>query len=131
MSRKLLITTVAAAVVVGGGIAVAFTINGSSPATTARDTAATRSVATVAATATENRTIPLAQTVRLRVKGMYCASCPFIVRQAIARVPGVVKVEVSVVDKTATVAFDAKRTTVAQIAAASTGAGYPATPVAP
>ena len=85
----------------------------------------------MATPSTEKRTIPAAQTVRLTVKGMYCASCPFIVRQAIARVPGVVKVNVNVVDKTATVNFDPKRTTVDQIAAASTGAGYPATPVAP
>ncbi|MHA1525027.1 MAG: mercury resistance system periplasmic binding protein MerP [Alphaproteobacteria bacterium] len=67
------------------------------------------------------------KTVTLAVKGMYCASCPYIVRGSMAAVEGVAKVEVSVADQSATVTFDDGKTTIAAIALASTNAGYPAT----
>lgn len=66
------------------------------------------------------------RTVTFAVENMSCASCPFIVRQSMAAVPGVSRVDVSFEAKTATVTFDDAKTTVDAIAAASTDAGYPA-----
>ena len=43
------------------------------------------------------------QTVILNVKGMTCASCPYIVKQTLARVDGVKDVDVSFRKKMATV----------------------------
>ncbi len=41
------------------------------------------------------------QRVTLRVENMYCASCPFIIKQTLAHVPGVNHVEISYEEKTA------------------------------
>ena len=59
---------------------------------------------------------------------MTCALCPITVRKAMERVEGVRSVEVDFEAKTASVAFDATATSAAEIAAASTNAGYPAKP---
>jgi mercuric ion binding protein len=69
------------------------------------------------------------QTVTLAVENMTCASCPFIVRKAMASVPGVTNVDVSYEKKIAVVTFDDAKTTVDAVAQASASAGYPATPV--
>ena len=69
------------------------------------------------------------QTVTLAVENMICASCPYIVRKAIASVPGVGKVNVSYEKGTAVVTFDDAKTTVQAIAQSSVDAGYPASPV--
>jgi periplasmic mercuric ion binding protein len=63
--------------------------------------------------------------VTLKVDNMYCASCPYIVKQSLAGVPGVTEVAVSYRDKTAVVTFDTARTSVAMLARATTEAGYP------
>lgn len=68
--------------------------------------------------------------VRLSVPGMYCASCPFIVRSAIGAVEGVTSVTADIDTRTATVVFDDAVATIAAIAAASASAGYQATVVA-
>ena len=68
------------------------------------------------------------RTVTLAVENMYCAACPLIVKESIAVVPGVSKVEVSYKAKTAVVTFDDVRTNLDSIAAASAKAGYPARP---
>ena len=67
------------------------------------------------------------QTKVFRVDQMTCSACPITVKAAIAAVKGVTTVDVNFDAKTATVTFDATVTTVQQIAAASTNAGYPAT----
>ena len=63
-----------------------------------------------------------------RVEQMTCATCPIAVKTAMGAVKGVTFVEVDFNAKTATVMFDPAVATPAQIAAASTNAGYPATP---
>ncbi|MEX2495026.1 MAG: heavy metal-associated domain-containing protein [Woeseia sp.] len=68
------------------------------------------------------------QVVTLRVGNMTCAMCPITVKKAMAGVPGVRSVEVDFEAKTARVVFDQSVTSPADIAAASTNAGYPAEP---
>lgn len=68
------------------------------------------------------------QTKVFRVEQMTCATCPIAVKAAMGAVKGVTSVEVDFNAKTATVTFDPAVATTAQIAAASTNAGYPATP---
>jgi len=68
------------------------------------------------------------QTRIFRIEHMTCAACPITVRTAMQRVSGVKSVEVNFDSKTATVTFDPERTSVEEIAAASTNVGYPATP---
>lgn len=67
------------------------------------------------------------QTVSMSVEKMTCALCPVTVRIAMERVDGVQNVEVDYDDKTAIVTFDDTKTTVADVAQASTDVGYPAT----
>jgi mercuric ion binding protein len=69
------------------------------------------------------------KTVTLAVKNMYCAACPYIVKQSLAQVPGVANVAVSFAKKTATVTYDDQQATLAKLTAATTAAGYPSTPV--
>ena len=66
-----------------------------------------------------------ARTVTLQVDNMYCASCPYIVKQSLAAVPGVKGVSVSFRDKTAIVTFDSARTNVAALTDATFATGYP------
>jgi len=63
-----------------------------------------------------------------RVEQMTCATCPITVKTAMASVRGVAAVEVDFESKTARVTFDPAVATPEQIAAASTNAGYPASP---
>ena len=65
------------------------------------------------------------RTVRLAVENMDCAACPLIVKQSLARVPGVTKVEVSYARKSASVTFDDAKATVAALIEATTTFGYP------
>lgn len=66
------------------------------------------------------------QTVTLAVENMTCASCPYIVKQSLAAVPGVTNVAVSFEKKSATVTFDDAKTTADALIGATTTAGYPA-----
>lgn len=66
------------------------------------------------------------RTVTLAVENMSCATCPYIVKKAIAAVPGVSKVEVSYEKKTAIVTFDDATTSLEAVTGASANAGYPA-----
>jgi len=61
------------------------------------------------------------------IENMTCATCPISVRKAMKRVDGVKSVEVDFETKIATVVYDPAMATPADIAAASTGVGYPAT----
>lgn len=69
------------------------------------------------------------RTVTLAVKNMYCAACPYIVKQSLAQVPGVGNVAVSYEKKTATVSYDDQQATLTKLTSATTAAGYPSTPV--
>ena len=70
-------------------------------------------------------------TVMLNVGNMWCASCPYIVKQSLARVDGVSSVNVFLYEQTATatatVTFDAGRTDVAALMRATEEVGFPAT----
>lgn len=63
------------------------------------------------------------------IENMTCATCPISVRKAMKRVDGVKSVEVDLETKIATVVYDPSVTTPADIAAASTNVGYPATKI--
>lgn len=65
------------------------------------------------------------RTVTLAVENMTCATCPYIVKQTLAAVPGVVKVDVSFVHRSAVVSFDDAHTDVADLTAATAGSGFP------
>ena len=65
------------------------------------------------------------QTVTLKVD-MWCASCPYIVKQVLASVNGVEEVEVSYEKQTAVVTFDDEQTTVAALTQATSDVGFPA-----
>jgi mercuric ion binding protein len=60
------------------------------------------------------------------IENMTCATCPITVRKAMEGVAGVMAVSVDFMAKTARTTYDSRRTSPAQIAAASTNAGYPA-----
>ncbi|MBI1330940.1 MAG: heavy metal transporter [Alphaproteobacteria bacterium] len=62
------------------------------------------------------------------IKNMTCPLCPVTVKKAMTGVTGVRTVRVDFGRKTATVTFDPSKTTADAITAASTNAGYPATP---
>jgi mercuric ion binding protein len=70
------------------------------------------------ATATE-------RTVTLQENNIYCASCPYIVKQSLAAVPGAKGVPASYRNKTAVVTFDSARTNVAALTDATFEMGYP------
>ena len=67
------------------------------------------------------------KTVTLSVPGMDCAACPIIVKSSLEAVPGVVKVVVSLVDKTAVVTFEDQKTMTSVLMAATSHVGYPST----
>jgi mercuric ion binding protein len=68
------------------------------------------------------------KTVTLTVENMSCATCPYIVKQSLAGVPGVIQAEVSLESKTAAVTFDDTQTNLAVITAATAEAGFPSHP---
>lgn len=65
------------------------------------------------------------RTVELKVDGMTCFSCPYIVKKTLARVDGVSDVEVSFEKKTAIVTFDDAKTDVEALTVATTDMGFP------
>src|SRR3546814_17352752 len=65
------------------------------------------------------------RTVTLNVEGMTCASCPYIVRQSLASVDGVVAVDVSFDDKIAVVTFDDSKAEAADLTKATAAMGFP------
>lgn len=66
------------------------------------------------------------QGVEFSVPGMFCASCPFVVKAAMSKVDGVLSVETDLEERTAYVRYDDSITTVAAIQNASANAGYEA-----
>ena len=77
------------------------------------------------------RAVAAEQRVTLRVENMYCASCPFIIKQTLARVPGVNHVEISYEDKTAiaiaVVVYEDSQTDADALTAATSNVGFPST----
>lgn len=67
------------------------------------------------------------QTVELFVEGMTCAACPLTVKQALSKVKGVSKTDVSFQKKVAVVTFDDAQTSVQALTKATTDVGYPST----
>ena len=65
------------------------------------------------------------QSCTLSVENMSCASCPFIIKQTLSKVTGVLDVQVSFEDKTASVVYDDSQTNVAALTDATTNAGFP------
>lgn len=65
------------------------------------------------------------KTITLAVPSMYCAACPITVKSSLEAVPGVVKVVVSLADKTAVVTYDDTKTEPPALMTATTNAGYP------
>lgn len=70
-----------------------------------------------------------ARTKVFAIENMTCPACPFTVKKAMARVTGVKKVTVDFDAKTATAVFDPTVASIDDIANASSGVGYPATPI--
>ncbi len=65
------------------------------------------------------------ETTKLRVDGMWCSSCSYIVRGLLMEVPGVLDAQVSMRAKTAIVTYDQTKTTPDALVAATTDYGYP------
>ena len=68
------------------------------------------------------------QTVTLNVSGMTCPACPITVKKALAKVPGVSKVDVRFEKKQILVTFDNAKTNTDALVKATTNAGYPSQP---
>lgn len=65
------------------------------------------------------------QTVKLKVDGMTCDSCPYQVKSALKRVEGVISASASLETREAEVTFDDTLTNVSALTAATTNAGFP------
>ncbi len=65
------------------------------------------------------------QTVKLKISGMTCSSCPYQVKSALKRVEGVVTATASLETREAEVTFDDAVTNVAALTQATTNAGFP------
>jgi mercuric ion binding protein len=63
--------------------------------------------------------------VTLKINGMTCAACPFIVKKSLTRVDGVKTVKVSFKEKKAWVVFDDQQTTLAELTSATKSSGFP------
>ena len=68
--------------------------------------------------------------VALAVEGMTCGHCVAAVKKALAAVPGVDAVEVTLSPPRAVVSCDPSRTTVEMLTKATAGEGYPSSPTA-
>ena len=67
------------------------------------------------------------KTAVLDVQNMTCTLCPVTVKKSLEHVPGVSQARIDFEKKTATIAFDADKTTTAALVKATTDAGYPST----
>ena len=64
------------------------------------------------------------QTIKLSVPGMYCESCPYIIKKAISAIEGVKIVEATIEDRSATVTFEDTVATIEAITQATRDVGY-------
>jgi mercuric ion binding protein len=67
------------------------------------------------------------KTISLAVPTMDCPVCPITIKQALTKVPGVSRAEVSFEKRQATVTFDDAKTNVEALTWATKNAGYPST----
>jgi mercuric ion binding protein len=67
------------------------------------------------------------RTAVLDVQNMTCSLCPVTIQKSLEKVPGVSQARIDFEKKTATVTFDAEKTTEAALVRATTDAGYPST----
>jgi len=67
------------------------------------------------------------KTVKLKVNGMSCITCPYQVKSALKRVEGVITASASLETKEAEVTFDDAVTNIAALTEATTNAGFPST----
>ena len=67
------------------------------------------------------------QTTVLDVQNMTCGLCPVTVKKSLEKVPGVSQARIDFAKKTATVTFDADKTSAAALVKATTDAGFPST----
>jgi mercuric ion binding protein len=67
------------------------------------------------------------QTIKLKVEGMTCQSCPYQVKSALKRVEGVISASASLETLEAEVTFDDAVTNIAALTHATTNAGFPST----
>lgn len=67
------------------------------------------------------------RTVTLAIENMTCASCPYIVKLTLARVPGVSAVDVSFKNRIAVVTFDDAKTDIEALTGATFDIGFPST----
>lgn len=67
------------------------------------------------------------KTAVLDIQNMTCNLCPVTVKKSLEHVPGVSQARIDFANKTATVTFDADRTSIASLTKATTEAGYPST----
>ncbi len=64
------------------------------------------------------------KTIKLSVPDMNCASCPYMVKQSILKIDGIVAVDATMIDRSATVTFDDSITNVDEIQQATADIGY-------
>ena len=67
------------------------------------------------------------QTATLNVQNMTCELCPVTVKKSLEKVPGVSQAQIDFAKKTATVTFDADKTSASALVRATTDSGYPST----
>lgn len=67
------------------------------------------------------------QTAVLDVQNMTCELCPLTVKKSLEKVAGVGQARIEFAKKTATVTFDADKTSATALVKATTDAGYPST----
>ena len=67
------------------------------------------------------------QTIKLKVEGMTCPSCPYQVKSALKRVEGVISASASLETREAEVTFDDAVTNIAALTQATTNTGFPST----
>lgn len=67
------------------------------------------------------------QTAVLDVQNMTCGMCPVTVKKSLEKVPGVSQARIDFAKKTATVTFDADKTTASALVKSTTDAGFPST----
>jgi mercuric ion binding protein len=79
----------------------------------------------IAAAALSNPAIAGERTVTLSVANMTCVTCPYIVKQSLAAVPGVTAVDVSLPGHTAVVTFDDAAASIDTLTKATRDAGFP------
>lgn len=72
-----------------------------------------------------NHLLAVEKEVKLSIPDMSCASCPYMVKKVILKLDGIISVEATMKDRSATVVYDDEFVTVDKIREATTEIGYP------